>query len=103
MLIFEICWKNESYLSTVILSKNILKSSQGEGEVLGYSSRTITTLEGNSTHRPIRRTSMLFIVVRKIRQCTELPVVTVYFHRLCSNLFQWMAIGIQFIGSSILI
>ena len=36
-----------------------------------------TMLQGNSTHRPLRLISMLFIVVRRIRQCTELPVMTV--------------------------
>jgi len=34
-------------------------------------------LEGNSKNRPIRRISMLFIVVRRIRQCTELHIMTV--------------------------
>ena len=35
-------------------------------------------LEGNSMHHPIRLICMLFIVVCGIRQCTELPVMTVY-------------------------
>ena len=35
-------------------------------------------LEGNSMHHPIRLVCMLFIVVCGIRQCTELPVMTVY-------------------------
>ena len=32
----------------------------------------------NSTHRPIWRISMLFIVVRSIRQFGELPVISVF-------------------------
>ena len=36
-----------------------------------------TMLEGNSTHCPIQCISLLFIVVCRIRQCTELPVMTV--------------------------
>ena len=39
---------------------------------------TCTMLEGNSMHSPIRHISMLFIVVHRIRQCAELPIMTVH-------------------------
>ena len=34
-------------------------------------------MEGNSKRGPIRRISMLLIIVRRISQCAELPVMTV--------------------------
>jgi hypothetical protein len=37
-----------------------------------------TMMEGNSMHRPILHISMLFIVVCRIRQCTELHLMTVH-------------------------